>query len=61
MTTTYYKGMIAVPYKRDASIYAASIAGHMQNKQQNLTDARVDLQKYETPQVKADFSFFNSK
>lgn len=59
--TDYYKGIVAVPYKRDASIYAASIAGHMQNKQQNLTDARVDLQKYETPPVNTSFSFFTGK
>ena len=59
--TDYYKGIVAVPYKRDAAIYAASIAGHMQNKQQNLTDARVDLQKYETPPVNTSFSFFTGK
>ena len=27
LTTTYYKGLIAVPYREDSSIYAASIAG----------------------------------
>ena len=41
-TTTYYKGLIAVPYREDSSIYAASIAGNILAPQTSIDQANVN-------------------
>ena len=39
---TYYKGLIAVPYREDSSIYAASIAGNILAPQTSIDQANVN-------------------
>ena len=41
-STTYYKGLIAVPYREDSSIYAASIAGNILAPQTSIDQANVN-------------------
>lgn len=43
--TNYYKGMIAIPYVEDSSIYTTSIAKNLNSAKSNLTDARIKQEK----------------
>lgn len=43
--TDYYKGMIAIPYITDSSIYAGSISKNIKDKTSTLTDVRLNKER----------------
>ena len=43
-STTYYKGMVAIPYKEDSSAIVSAVAGNLLSNQTSVTDYRVKKQ-----------------
>lgn len=57
---SYYKGLVAIPYKRDAAYYSSSVSGNLLGPQVTLQHMREQELLSKGTEVNPSFSWFTN-